>query len=560
MINHYKINYRKRLTNFINTSMKKVFSLIATAILAVGFTACSQSDVLEDNGFSSSATSNDNAVQFGTYMGKTGVTRAGTAGTIAGTTSADFKSAEYVLDEKGGFGVSAYYTQGTDYAVGSTATPNFMYNQKVEKNASDGDGSSAGAKYTVTTWKYDPIKYWPNEFAAGDVDTQDPDAQGASSNGKVTFFAYAPYVATPGTDTDAALTGKNNNSSATIAAGSAVKNGDASGILAMTKNNFGGHPYLQYKLASLVDMASNVDLLWGTAGTNGVNAATAGTQAGSTLYDLDGEGYKVNTDLVKMQTGDANRVAFNFKHALALVGGYDATGGGLTIQLDADEAIATKTIGGETKPVTKVMVESITITNDLDKDGSVDTEEQISQGGVFNLATGEWNLDAATDPALFTQTIDVTGTTDAKLNADIAWSNPTMSSLGNVQTYFKSTTETGVVEATKKNVFDANDYKTALVYLPGTTPKLNFTIVYRVLTYDESLATWCSNVQQTISRVVTFPDPVKLNKRYNVNIILGLTSVKFTATVEDWDRDIDNDSNVDDDDDTEIYLPANVAP
>lgn len=516
--------------------MKKQFKLMALASAAMLFAACSQENLLSPQEQLAQSPEN-NAIQFGTYLGKTGTTRAGAPGTITNdaltTTAGAIKTA--------GFGVFAYYTDGTSYAVGSTATPNFMYNQQVT--------------HPSAVWTYSPIKYWPNEFAAGDVDTQNPDAQGAAQHGLVSFFAYAPWVSTPTTATTEALTGKNNSADATIAAGSAVKNGDTDGIIAMTKNSFGGHPYLQYKLKSLVDMSQNVDLLWGTAGTNGVNAATDAAQNGATLYDLDGAGYKVNTDLVKMKTGE-NRVAFNFKHALALVGGYDATSGGLTIQLDTDEDIVAATIGGESKPVTKVMVESITITNDWNGNDGIDSEEHISQGGVFNLATGEWNLDAATAPTKFTQTIDVAGTTDAKLNSDIAWSNPSMTSLAEVQSYFKSATETGVVEATKKNVFDASDNKTPLVYLPGTTPKLKFTIVYRVLTYDENLSANYSNVQQTISRVVTFPEAVKLNKRYNINIILGLTSVKFTATVEDWSRDTTGDSS---DDYQDIYLPMNVT-
>lgn len=519
--------------------MKKQFKLMALASVTMLFAACSQEDLLSPQEQLAQAPEN-NAIQFGTYLGKTG-TRAGATETI---TDAKLTTTDGAI-KTAGFGVFAYYTDGTSYAVGSTAKPNFMYNQQVT--------------HPTTAWTYSPIKYWPNEFAAGDVDTQNPDAQGAAQHGLVSFFAYAPWVSTPTTDTDAALTGKNNNANATIAAGSAVKNGDSDGIIAMTKNNFEGHPYLQYKLKSLVDMKDNVDLLWGTAGTNGVNAATNAEQNGATLYNLDNANYKVNTDLVKMKTGE-NRVAFNFKHALALVGGYDATSGGLTIQLNTDEDIVNATIGGESKPVTKVMVESITITNDWNTTDGIQDEEHISQGGVFNLATGEWNLDAATAPTKFTQTIDVNGTTDAKLNTDIAWSSPTMTTKSDVETFFKSTTATGVVETTKKNVFDASDNKTPLVYLPGTTPKLKFTIVYRVLTYDDGLATWCSNVQQTISRVVTFPEPVKLNKRYNINIILGLTSVKFTATVEDWSRDINGDGNTTDADDQEIYLPMNVAP
>lgn len=64
-------------------------------------------------------------------------------------------------------GVFAYFTNGAFDA--STAQPNFMYNQKLEK--------SGGA------WTYSPLKYWPN-----------------NENDRITFVAYAPYVdeTTPG--------------------------------------------------------------------------------------------------------------------------------------------------------------------------------------------------------------------------------------------------------------------------------------------------------------------------------------------------------------------------
>lgn len=59
-----------------------------------------------------------------------------------------------------GFGVLAYYTNGTSWS--NAYTPNFMYNQKVNWN--------------VDRWTYSPIKYWP-----------------IVPNDKVSFFAYAPY-------------------------------------------------------------------------------------------------------------------------------------------------------------------------------------------------------------------------------------------------------------------------------------------------------------------------------------------------------------------------------
>ena len=69
---------------------------------------------------------------------------------------------------KTGFGVFAYHTGATAWsAAGSSATPNFMYNQKVE--------SSNG-----TTWTYTPVKYWPKDEE------------------KVTFFAYGPHSTVSG--------------------------------------------------------------------------------------------------------------------------------------------------------------------------------------------------------------------------------------------------------------------------------------------------------------------------------------------------------------------------
>ena len=59
-------------------------------------------------------------------------------------------------------GVFAYFTNGT-FSEGSS-TPNFMYNQKVERQA---DGS----------WTYSPVRFWP-----------------ANTTDKISFFAYAPYV------------------------------------------------------------------------------------------------------------------------------------------------------------------------------------------------------------------------------------------------------------------------------------------------------------------------------------------------------------------------------
>lgn len=68
-------------------------------------------------------------------------------------------------------------------------------------------------------------------------------------------------------------------------------------------------------------------------------------------------------------------------------------------------------------------------------------------------------------------------------------------------------------------------------------------------------------VEQTISKVITFSEAIQLNKMYNIIIHLGLTSVKFTATVEDWEEtNVDTDGNPSTDDaPLQVDLPINVS-
>lgn len=116
--------------------------MVAAALLLAG---CSQNEITE-----MSPDANP-AVGFGVYSG-------------VQTKGGEVKTPEL----KPGFGVFAYHTGSSAWAAaGATATPNFMYNQKV--------GSTDG-----TAWTYTPVKYWPKDEE------------------KVTFFAYGPYSAISG--------------------------------------------------------------------------------------------------------------------------------------------------------------------------------------------------------------------------------------------------------------------------------------------------------------------------------------------------------------------------
>lgn len=118
--------------------MKKSIFLGIIALAAVSMTSCSNDEV-------TLVYPQDDAIEFGTYLGRDALTRG------------------VVLDNTNlaNFGVFASYTGETDWA--STDGYNFMYNQFVEKSGAD--------------WVYSPKKYWPTN--KGD---------------KISFFAYAPYA------------------------------------------------------------------------------------------------------------------------------------------------------------------------------------------------------------------------------------------------------------------------------------------------------------------------------------------------------------------------------
>ena len=380
---------------------------------------------------------------------------------------------------------------------------------------------------TSVQWEYSPVKYWPNGLndqasaVGGDDGT-------LTEGGKVSFFAYAPYVAT------ATITGAT---------------GSDDGIVGISANTLQANPTITYKMPS----TNMVDLLWGTANSSGSDLA-GNTQAGTTLSNqtiTNGAGthYYVNADLTKQQIDGA--VRFNFIHALAKVGGSanDGVAGGLQIMLDIDALSG----GAAEDANTKVTVKSIKISTDLNDDGDYDdTDEKISTKGTLDLATGIWTIsDVAGDQAGFTQTIDRTGVSPASaLNPDIAepaswdatWANNTVNG----------------VKIAPKNVYATGQENSPLLFFPGQTPKLRFTINYIVRTQDTKLDGGYSYVEQTVAKVITFGAPVKINKKYNIIIHIGLTSVKFEANVANWSADINDDSNVNSSDQTVVNLPLNV--
>ncbi len=426
----------------------KITFLAISALAAMLFAGCTSSDELTTLESIKTADNTPTPVQFGTYMSKT------RAGSTTAMTSETLKTL--------GFGVFAYYTENTDYTASqSTYNPNFMYNQQITWNSDK--------------WEYSPVKYWPNQ----------------SDLGKVSFFAYAPYVALSGT----ALTAGGIEMINELATSGGTAGTPGVG------NQKKGNPTIKYTM-------SNVDLLWGTANSSDVTTGDA-TQLGATLTGGKGA---VNVNLLKQKTN--GQVKFLFKHSLVWLDKVK-----VMLDIDQDGEIT----GGSKPEATKVTIVSLTITPTAN--GVTNTT------GTLDLATGIWTL--AETP--------VTGTANA-------------TSISIVSPYQDvdepanwDAVPSGITATTVNNAHEVGTLGHYLI--PGTSATYTVTITYKVRTEDAKLAKGWSEVSQTMSGDVTINAGADMNKKHNLLIRLGLTSIKFAATVGEWDGTAVQ---------TEISLPANV--
>ncbi len=253
--------------------MKKTIIIAAAAATLLGVVSCNKENIPNP----AESLQNGTPVRFGMYL--PGATKAG----AFGQSSTDFLKGNPTADpavDNGGFGIFGYYTDnGTYVADASTGSPiNFMYNQQVRWNG--------------TSWAYTPIKYWPNE--TGDAATSRLTDASTYSIDKLSFLAYAPYVAT--------------NASG-IPTG-AIHNDTTEGILSVSANTDKGDAKITFQVPARGDQ--QVDLLWGVAANNAAN-----------YTDVDGNTVTINPgrpflDLSKPKFAD-EEIKFVFKHALAKV-------------------------------------------------------------------------------------------------------------------------------------------------------------------------------------------------------------------------------------------------
>lgn len=350
-----------------------------------------------------------------------------------------------------GFGVFAYYTNNADYD--QFALPNFMYNQSVT--------------YGESAWSYSPVKYWPNEY--GNV-------AGSDDEDKISFFAYAPYVASP--------TG-------------------STGIIGLSKNTAAGDPLVKYAVS--LDPSGSVDLLWGVSGVTSWSTANSTTQTlTSGLPWLD----------IQRPSSTNSSLTFTFKHALAK----------LNVQIKTSEALAANT---------KIFVRSISFTGFALKgtlnlnNTTADIPLWLDAAGVTDIADAEFTIydglkDGKEGYASNAQSNEKT----TGLNAQI------------IQNASGATVTSGVTNAAQ-NLFNNATATNPIMVIPTSEP-ITITIAYDIETTDPSLATYISDGAThgiSIENVITKTTTLNLaaGKAHTLTLTLGMNDINFTAAVDAWD-------------------------
>lgn len=281
----------------------------------------------------------------------------------------------------------------------------------------------------------------------------------------------------------------NGDSESTVKDGAATPAAATEGIIAMTGNKQAEDAKLTFKVPASSE--EQIDLLYG------VMAATytdvEGTPIGTVGKPLE--------NLTKQKTD--GKVEILFKHALA------------KIAIDIKEVVDAEDPTTSVNPVsdgTKVVVKSVKLIGTT-----------FGTQGKLNLYTGAWNVTSSADEFTVAPLPDAIKT-DA------------------VPTAYPS--NAGVDE-------DGLDKTIDLMLIPSTSPATTITgveILYYVCTEDANLDGGVSVVPNNITKDFTTPLTIVKGKQYNLNLLLGLTSIELDATVEAWTVDST----------TDVDLPKNV--
>ena len=385
----------------------------------------------------------------------------------------------------GGFGVFGYYGNGALY--NESSKPDFMYNEVVTYAAGSGK------------WEYHPVKYWPNEFGT---------AASSEAVDRLSFFAYAPYAEVIPSTGIVTATGEAANT----------------GIIGLSRNIAAGDPMVMYS-ASLTPGAG-VDLCWGVS-KNGLTESVDG----SNNHVAAGAPY---IDVVKLKKGA--KIEYDFRHALS------------AINVTIDAAVDATTPGTAVDADTKIFIRSVSF-------------EGLATKGALNLnstaANGPLWTDYSGAGVPLSEVLTVyDGRRDGKEGVEGAVaSNETPLGLNPVliqdKPYSSAELKAGVTKDAV-NLFNSTTTTAPVFVIPSSEP-LKVTLVYDVETKDDKLSTMLSDgtthgstVENVITKAIqigTSDVSLEAGKKYTIALHIGLTSVKFDASVTTWTAG--SDANVD---------------
>lgn len=226
------------------------------------------------------------------------------------------------------------------------------------------------------------------------------------------------------------------------------------------------------------------------------------------LYATKPDG-KPLTDLTKQNVGDS--VTFSFHHTMSRLN--------FNVRAAFDEIVAGSNAKAEN---TRITVESITLETE-GSDGA--TAPLFFTSGTLNLRTGLWAKAANTDA----------GTPKIVLSGDALGTDVRDQGDKSVKDMLDADKHIiPGVDNTWRNA--GNGY---LTLLPNTslttTPELKVTIVYHTTSDDPRLilSSGRSRVTSTVSKTLS-GFRFERGKAYAINLLIGMTTVKFSVQVQNW--------------------------
>jgi len=443
--------------------MKKSLFLMAAAS-ALMLTACtSEDDVLQS---SAPQKVEAKALGFDVYMPQA-VTRAGNPEGVMNT--------DKLKTENMGFGVFAFHHDNVasdpNYPANNTSLfPNFMYNEHISWTTAGG-------------WIYSPLKYWPNETIKDSQTDNGPADTPESSNPRIdrlSFFAYAPYVATDATPlnikdpsgTPTMVTDRTDASETNWTKVQSYHGSENYGITAISAEELTSDPLVEWaSYYKLPDHATNtpyntildhnVDLLWGVAPAGLSYTSVNGTNCSATFG-------KPIIDMVKPDKDQ--KIKFLFQHALSRIG--------LSVVSAIDQIAAGDDGGKFTTDQTRVLISEVTVWGDFGTQGVLNLNNSDANVANWIWTSVDRTASTASDPIL------LVNTTNGYLANDLRYDAGTISTItgtigtatdGNVAAF--STLNEGVLPSEKQLINGGPDpsrevvipSEGSLAYVTGTT-------------------------------------------------------------------------------------------